>query len=81
MVDNSSGILKGYIPTTHRTISSKFHDYFGRRRPSLQIRAPHLPSFLNGDLYEESPLSISSNPSTQTRSSPSPTQTSFPRHL
>ncbi|MCJ1362143.1 hypothetical protein MMC16_001245 [Acarospora aff. strigata] len=60
--DSVPGILKAYIPTTHRTISSKFHAYFGRRRPSLQIRAPHMPSFLNGDLYDESPLSISSNP-------------------
>ncbi|MCJ1254408.1 hypothetical protein MMC24_002223 [Lignoscripta atroalba] len=47
-----TGILKGYIPTTHRTISSKMHAYFGRRRPSLQIRAPHMPSFLNGDVSE-----------------------------
>ncbi|KAI9878428.1 MAG: hypothetical protein M1830_000911 [Pleopsidium flavum] len=57
-----TGILKGYVPTTHRTISSKFHDYFGRRRPSLQIRAPHMPSFLNGDLCEGTHPSPSNNP-------------------
>jgi dehydrodolichyl diphosphate syntase complex subunit NUS1 len=49
-----TGILKNYIPTTHRTVAAKLHDYFGRRRPSLQVRAPHMPSFLNGDIAEQS---------------------------
>ena len=56
------GILKHYIPATHRAISSKLHAYFGRRRPSLQIRAPHLPSFSNGDISED--LGISSDAGT-----------------
>ena len=34
----------------------------GRRRPSLQIRAPHMPSFLNGDIFEEPPSSPTDNP-------------------
>ena len=53
-VYEKTGILKNYIPVTHRTIASKLHSYFGRRRPSLQVRAPHMPSFLNGDISEES---------------------------
>ncbi len=43
------GILKSYIPTTHRRIAKRLHSYFGRNRPTLQMRAPHMPSFLNGD--------------------------------
>ena len=49
-----TGILKSYIPTTHRTVAETFHSYFGRGRPSLQVRAPHMPSFLNGDISEQS---------------------------
>ena len=49
-----TGILKSYIPASHRAVATKLHSYFGRRRPSLQIRAPHMPSFLNGDISEES---------------------------
>jgi dehydrodolichyl diphosphate syntase complex subunit NUS1 len=52
-VYEKTGILKRYIPTTHRTVAAKFHNYFGKQRPSLQIRAPHVPSFLNGDVSEE----------------------------
>ena len=48
-----TGVLKGYIPTTHRTVAAKFHAYFGPKRPSLQVRAPHVPSFLNGDISED----------------------------
>ena len=48
-----TGALKSYIPTTHRTVASKFHSYFGPKRPSLQVRAPHIPSFLNGDISED----------------------------
>ena len=48
----ASGILKSYIPTTHRTVSRKMHSYFGQAVPSVQIRAPHVPSFLNGDASE-----------------------------
>ena len=43
------GILKGYIPTTHRAISTKLHSYFGSARPTLQVRAPHIPALLNSD--------------------------------
>ncbi|MCJ1246161.1 hypothetical protein MMC30_003366 [Trapelia coarctata] len=53
-VYEKTGILKNYIPTTHRTVAAKLHAYFGRRRPSLQVRAPHMPSFLNGDVAEQS---------------------------
>ena len=52
-----TGILKSYIPTTHRTVASKLHAYFGKRRPSLQVRSPHMPTFLNGDISEETPNS------------------------
>ncbi|KAI9722699.1 MAG: hypothetical protein M1812_001630 [Candelaria pacifica] len=57
-VYEKSGILKSYIPTTHRRISKKLHSYFGRNRPTLQMRAPHMSSFLNGDTTP-SPTSIS----------------------
>lgn len=48
-VYEKTGVLKSYIPTTHETVAMKLHSYFGARRPSLQVRAPHVPSFLNGD--------------------------------
>ena len=47
------GILKAYLPSTHRNITSKLHAYFGRHIPSLQIRAPNIPSFLNGSSSEK----------------------------
>ena len=46
-----TGLLKSYIPQTHRAMSSKLHTYFGRRRPSLQLGAPHVPAYLNGDIF------------------------------
>ena len=48
-----TGALKRYIPTTHQTVAAKLHSYFGAKRPSLQVRAPHMPSFLNGDISED----------------------------
>ena len=48
-VYEATGALKAYIPDTHRAVAAKLHAYFGERRPSLQVRAPHQPSFLNGD--------------------------------
>ncbi|KAI4241434.1 MAG: hypothetical protein LQ352_007458 [Teloschistes flavicans] len=56
-VYEKTGILKDHIQRTHRTVSSKLHSYFGRQIPSLQIQAPHVPSFLNGDDQEQSPIS------------------------
>ncbi|KAL9133214.1 MAG: hypothetical protein Q9175_005608 [Cornicularia normoerica] len=55
-----TGILKAYIPTTHRTVTMKLHDYFGRYIPSLQVRAPHVPSYLNGGSSEDGGVSMSS---------------------
>lgn len=48
-----TGVLKRCIPATHRVVATRMKDYFGRKRPSLQIKAPHVPSFLNGDADEE----------------------------
>ena len=48
-----TGALKTYIPATHRAVATKLHEYFGKGRPSLQVRAPHVPSFLNGDVSEQ----------------------------
>ncbi|KAL8834740.1 MAG: hypothetical protein Q9170_003617 [Blastenia crenularia] len=48
-VYEKTGILKDHLQRTHLIVSSKLHAYFGRRVPSLQIQAPHVPSFLNGD--------------------------------
>ncbi|KAL8803630.1 MAG: hypothetical protein Q9182_003045 [Xanthomendoza sp. 2 TL-2023] len=49
-----TGILKDHIQRTHRVVCSKLHSYFGRQVPTLQIQAPHVPSFLNGDEFERS---------------------------
>lgn len=38
----------------------KLHDYFGRYIPSLQVRAPHVPSYLNGGSSEDGGVSMSS---------------------
>lgn len=48
-----SGVLKNYIPTLHKVVASKLHAYYGEQRPSLQVRAPHMQTFLNGDVSEE----------------------------
>ncbi|KAL2352290.1 Decaprenyl diphosphate synthase-like protein [Cryomyces antarcticus] len=40
-----TGVLKNYIPQTHRSICRTFQAYFGRHKPTLSLRAPHLPSF------------------------------------
>ena len=58
------GVLKAYIPTVHRTVTKKIHSYFGRYIPSLQVRAPHVPSYLNGGSPEEGEVSMSSGMST-----------------
>jgi hypothetical protein len=52
-VYEETGVLKDYIPSTHRAVAARFHAYFGRRRPSLQVRVPHAQAFLNGDVEEE----------------------------
>ena len=44
-----TGILKHYIPNTHRAVSSKMHSYFGGDVPSLQVGAPNISSYLNGN--------------------------------
>ena len=38
------GILKGYIPATHRTITRRLSAYFGSNIPALSLRAPHVSS-------------------------------------
>ena len=58
------GVLKAYIPTVHRTVTKKIHSYFGRYIPSLQVRAPHVPSYLNGGSPEEGEVSMSPGMST-----------------
>ncbi|KAF2201756.1 di-trans,poly-cis-decaprenylcistransferas-like protein [Delitschia confertaspora ATCC 74209] len=40
------GILKNCIPQTHDSISSTLESYFGStRKPTLALRAPHIPSY------------------------------------
>ncbi|KAL8935584.1 MAG: hypothetical protein Q9216_005351 [Gyalolechia sp. 2 TL-2023] len=56
-VYEKTGALRDHLQRTHRTVSSKLYAYFGRRVPSLQIRAPHAPSFLNGDESRSVPSS------------------------
>ncbi|KAK3945298.1 putative undecaprenyl pyrophosphate protein [Diplogelasinospora grovesii] len=38
-----TGILKGYLPETHRAISQKLALYFGPGFPALSLNAPHIP--------------------------------------
>ena len=60
-----TGILKVYLSATDRAVSKKMHAYFGKRIPSLQIRAPHMPSLLNtGSSEELGSLSPSNGPLT-----------------
>ncbi|KAK3994983.1 Decaprenyl diphosphate synthase-like protein [Cladorrhinum sp. PSN332] len=37
-----TGILKGYVSETHRTMSNKLHAYFGPNYPVLSVAAPHI---------------------------------------
>lgn len=39
-----SGVLKAYVPATHRAVSNKLASYFGEQHPALTLRAPHVPS-------------------------------------
>lgn len=39
-----SGVLKGYIPSTHGAISRKLSSYLGDQQPAISLRAPHVPS-------------------------------------
>ena len=48
-VYEETGALTASLPATHRAVAAMLHAYFGARRPGLQVRAPHQPSFLNGD--------------------------------
>ena len=41
-----TGVLKNYLPQTHASISQTLESYFGStRKPTLSLRAPHLPSY------------------------------------
>lgn len=55
------GVLKGYIPTTHRAITRKFSSYFGSHLPALSLRAPHVPSM------ESAPTTPTSDPASPAR--------------
>ncbi|KAI5809626.1 Decaprenyl diphosphate synthase-like protein [Peziza echinospora] len=44
-----TGVLKGYITTSHRAIAQRLHAYYGKERPTLRVRAPHSTTFVNGD--------------------------------
>ena len=55
-----TGILKHYIPNTHRAVSSKMHAYFGRKAPLVQIGAPSMSSFLNGNAAARADISNAS---------------------
>ncbi|KAI4146912.1 MAG: hypothetical protein LQ341_001943 [Variospora aurantia] len=52
-----TGALKDHLQRTHRAIASKLHAYFGRHVPFLEIQAPHVQSFLNGEDLGQSPSS------------------------
>jgi dehydrodolichyl diphosphate syntase complex subunit NUS1 len=38
------GMLKGYVPATHRAITRKLSSYLGPDHPAVSLRAPHVPS-------------------------------------
>lgn len=41
-----TGVLKNYLPQTHASIENTLELYFGSdRKPTLSLRAPHLPSY------------------------------------
>ncbi|KAF4311135.1 Di-trans-poly-cis-decaprenylcistransferase-like protein [Botryosphaeria dothidea] len=45
-VYEKTGILKNYLPATHRKISQTLESYFGpTKKPTLSLRAPNQPSF------------------------------------
>ncbi|KAL2269953.1 hypothetical protein VTJ83DRAFT_2137 [Remersonia thermophila] len=43
-VYEKTGFLKEFLPETHLAISQQLRSYFGRDRPSLSVRAPHMPA-------------------------------------
>ncbi|KAF4636532.1 hypothetical protein G7Y89_g1556 [Cudoniella acicularis] len=43
-VYEQTGILKGYIPATHRAMSRKLSSYFGPQHHGISLRSPHMPS-------------------------------------
>lgn len=43
------GILKGYVPATHKAVTRKLSSYFGSQYPVLSIGAPHIPSMESSD--------------------------------
>ena len=43
-----TGMLKGYLPATHRAMSRKLSAYFGPQHPALSLRAPHIPALESG---------------------------------
>ncbi|CZR53942.1 probable NUS1 Putative nuclear undecaprenyl pyrophosphate synthase [Phialocephala subalpina] len=43
-VYEKTGILKSYVPATHRAVSRKLSSYFGPQQPALSLRAPHVPA-------------------------------------
>ncbi|PMD39071.1 nuclear undecaprenyl pyrophosphate synthase-like protein [Hyaloscypha variabilis F] len=61
-VYEQSGILKGYVPATHRAITRKLSSYFGPQHPAVSLRAPHIPSM----------ESASSTPTTEGPQAPLP---------
>lgn len=68
------GILKGYIPETHRAISQKLAAYFGPSYPALAVSAPHIPSIETpGPTRPTSPSSSSETTS--------PSDPAAPKHL
>lgn len=44
MIFSHVGILKGYLPRVHRSMTQKLAAYFGPNTPGIGIRAPHCPS-------------------------------------
>ncbi|KAK6342782.1 hypothetical protein TWF718_008169 [Orbilia javanica] len=48
-VYEQTGTLKKYISTSHRITTQRLHSYFGKKRPTLRILAPHLPPHTGGD--------------------------------
>jgi dehydrodolichyl diphosphate syntase complex subunit NUS1 len=60
-VYEKTGVLKSYMSTLHHVVSAKLHAYCGRQRPSLQLRAPHVHPYMNGDTFDGEDAPYSSN--------------------
>ncbi|KAI9847402.1 MAG: hypothetical protein M1837_002591 [Sclerophora amabilis] len=54
-----TGRLKRYMPSLSNAVSSKLRAYFGPKHPNLQLGAPHMGTYFNGELLDKTHPSTS----------------------